>query len=74
MPRHTKFKCILQGMGDDGSDYEYDDYLGTWLSNQRQMKSSGKLAEEHESELQALVDEGKYHSFLLISSSRSLCH
>lgn len=35
--------------------------LGAWLSQQRHLKKKGKLREERETKLQALVDAGKLH-------------
>ena len=73
----TTYECILPGMGDSGEDYKYQGNLGFWLNRQRQAKKGlgpgGKaLSEERVSQMQVLVDEGKYDTYLEFTSF--ICH
>lgn len=62
VPSTASYACTLSGLGEDGSDYEYDGNLGTWLSTQRSRKKGliGKppWKADRKALLQALVDEG----------------
>ena len=35
---HDYYKCVLKGIGENGSDFQYHGNLGTWLFTQRQRK------------------------------------
>jgi hypothetical protein len=63
IPSLKSYECILPGMGEDDSDYEYKGKLGYWLKRQRQAKKGGQgraaLTAERETKLQILVDKGK---------------
>jgi hypothetical protein len=63
IPQDKSYECILPGMGENGSDYEYKGKLGKWLSTQRRAKQ-GKgtcvIGPEREAKLQILVDKGKF--------------
>ena len=64
VPQADSYKCILPGLGEDGSDFEYSGNLGTWLSTQRSLKkgTAGNrwLRADREVLLQQLVDQGNY--------------
>jgi hypothetical protein len=65
VPTKFYYECILPGMGEDGSDYEYKGKLGQWLSNQKSAKNTCKLGPEREAQLQILVDKGKYYTSMI---------
>ena len=70
VPQTDSYKCILRGLGEDGSDLEYSGNLGSWLSKQRSMKKGtagyGRLRADREVLLQQLVDQGMYTHLLLV--------
>lgn len=63
-PLKTTFTCVLQGMGEGGTDLEYEGNIGFWLNRQRQarkhMNGHKRLTADREALLQQLVDEGAY--------------
>jgi hypothetical protein len=63
------FECILPGMGEGGSDYEYKGNLGLWLHRQRKAKkglSKKFLTADREAQLQTLVDKGKIFTCMIL--------
>ena len=62
VPQKTVYECVLPGLGEGGTDYEYKGRLGQWLTVQRgshRGTSKQKLTPKREALLQALVDRGK---------------
>ena len=59
VPFKEDYACKLEGLGENGSVYEYVGKLGRWLGTQRQAKKGHKLKPERRAKLQKLVDEGK---------------
>lgn len=64
VPCMASYKCVLHGLGEDGSDYQYSGKLGYWLGHQRQLKKghrgTNKLLAYREFYLQTLVDQGDF--------------
>ena len=61
VPQSAKYKCNLEGLGEDGGMYHYVGKLGYWLSDQRRAKKgkgNKKITPERHALLQKLVDEG----------------
>lgn len=62
VPIEAEYECLLEGLGEGGTDLHYKSKLGPWLSNQRQRhrgsKGKQKLSPEREALLQGLVDQG----------------
>ena len=62
------YTCILRGLGEGGSEFEYSGNLGSWLSAQRSMKKgtagNTRLRADREVLLQQLVDQGIYNYLL----------
>jgi hypothetical protein len=63
VPSKAVYECILPGMGDNGTDFQYMGRLGVWLNNQRRAKKgthgSRRITPDREALLQMLVDEGE---------------
>ena len=62
VPHKAVYECDLEGLGENGSVYEYVGNLGSWLHHQRQAKKGKhklKLNCKRRAKLQKLVDEGK---------------
>ena len=61
VPQKDSYECVLPGMADDGTDYNFSGGLGHWLHNQQTMKKGehgSNLSPDRERLLQQLVDEG----------------
>lgn len=62
VPQSATYSCTLPGLADDGSDYEFEGMLGSWLSAQRGRKKGSNglkpLLADREAQLQKLVNQG----------------
>lgn len=61
-PIDEYYKCVLKGLGTNGSNYKYFEKLGRWLDDQRRKKRGTRgnavLTTEQDSKLQTLVNKG----------------
>ena len=58
---------MLEGLGENGSDYAYSGNLGGWVRRQKALQNgtqdrvaNKKLSADREALLQKLVDQGRY--------------
>jgi len=65
VPCNHSYTCVLEGLGENGSDYAYSGNLGGWVRRQRSLKNgtqyaNSKLEADREALLQKLVDQGRF--------------
>lgn len=62
VPPEVQYQCILEGVGENGSDLQYEGSLGQWLQNEVSILRGRITAKTAHTRpyFQQLVDEGMY--------------
>jgi hypothetical protein len=62
VPHDLTFACVLKEMGKNGEDYQYEEKLGDWLTNQRSIyhgHKGQKMEPDRRAKLEELHEKGK---------------